>query len=533
MLDLFKKSSLIFYILLLSLFLRLINFSYPSFTSEEARISYRGFTLSHFGKDELGRIYPLVLNSLSDYQLPVTSYLSAISIFIFGKSEFAARIPFILIGILIVFLGYKIAKIINQNRFFSISNALIISSSPVLIFLSKVPNETIVLIFLIQLTFYLQLANRKVYWILISLILSLLVSKIAWLVMPPFVVFNQFRLSTILRKEIKVKRSIFYFLMTSCIVFYFLKIPQFPRSLMENNFPLFLNTSITPALNQMRGQGLESGWSPLLEKFIFNKIHYVTIAFLHWLSSFSLGIYFGQFDKLGLFNYTQLGAFAKILVIPFVFGFINLIRKDNKDRFILFYLVIFTYPAIFNYPNIDLKLLACLIPFISLIICYGVINLKKYFLILIALGIAIEVLTGISYINPDMKNTNHLRPEWIQDITLDIYRSSTLQKVAVSDDIIKDDIVPFIEWYQYKNSPTNLPNINYPYKFRQFELDNIKIIGSDVKIPVCKYKDYSQIFLSSRDIKRMNELHTKISKIYTDNLNTDSVFVVERTLCTP
>src|SRR3989344_5903755 len=109
MLENFKKPAyLIFSLLIFVFLLGIINFSFPAFTSDEARIAYRAFALSNYGKDELGRNWPLVFNSQIDYQLPATSYLAALGVFLFGINDFWVRIPFNILGLGIIFLTYKI-----------------------------------------------------------------------------------------------------------------------------------------------------------------------------------------------------------------------------------------------------------------------------------------------------------------------------------------------------------------------------------------------------------------------------------------
>ena len=69
-------------IIFLAFFIRVYNLPFPAFTADEARIAYRGYTLANLGKDEMGRTFPVIFNSLSDYQLPVTSYLAAFGEFL-------------------------------------------------------------------------------------------------------------------------------------------------------------------------------------------------------------------------------------------------------------------------------------------------------------------------------------------------------------------------------------------------------------------------------------------------------------------
>ncbi len=527
-----KSTYLILSLIILAFLLRIINFSFPSFTSDEARISYRAFTISHFGKDELGRNWPFIFNSLADYQLPVTSYTTAAGIFLFGKGDFGARIIFILFGVGVVFLGYKIGKVLSINKAFPLYMALVLAFSPVLIFLSKTPNDTILLLFLTELIFYLQIANKNRLLIILTLFFGLLVSKFAWFVMLPFLIFTLLFYQNNLSQKKKIKFIFVCIILTISMALLFIKIPQFQRSILENNLLFFSDTSIQPAVNRLRGQGVESGWPNYLEKLIFNKLHFPTISVLHWLSTLSPHFYFGQFDKNGVWGFSQMGAFAKVLIVPFTAGLIYLLKKGKKsEKLILAYLIILTFPALFSYPTYPYVLMTLTIPFLALIISYGLLQFKRIFIILFAVGVVVEVGLNLLYISPEIKNSNILRPNFSKEITKDIYNFSKSQKVAVSDNIVEQDIIPFIEWYELKGMPQVPLDVDYPYKFRQFALENIKIIGSDVTLSTCKYNDYPKVFLSKRDIERMRELNIKVDKVYKDSLNNDVVFTLERGLC--
>ncbi len=529
MLSALRNNKILLLILVMAFLIRIVNFSFPLFTSDEARIAFRGYSLSHFGKDELGRNLSLIFNSLTDYQLPVASYLAALGSFVFGKTDFAVRTPFIFIGIGIVFLSFKIGRLINPKKTFAYCYAGVMAFSPVLIFLSKIPNESILLIFFMQLIFYTQLKSRKIYLVVPLLIISLLISKTAWLILPPFLIFNLF-LNTQIDRKVRLKYSILFVFITLIIGFSFLKIPQFTRSLLENNFPYFLDTSTNPALNQLRGQGMDADWKPFLERILFNKSHYLTISLIHYLSNLSPGIYFGQFDSKGLFNYSQMGVIPKIAIIPFALGVVYLLsRKSGRLRLLLLYIPILIYPSLFNYPNYDSSLLVLIVPIIALIAAFGLVELKKGFIIMIFSLIILEVFPNVLYISPEIRNTNNLRPTYIKTLTGDIYNSSTKGKVVVSDNVINEDIVPFIEWYNFQTIPSSLPYINYPYKYRQFILDSIQIIGSDRKILACEKIDYPFAYLSDRDINKINKLTNKISKTYKDGK--DIAYVPERGLC--
>lgn len=514
-----KKNFLLLLLLIAAAFIiRAINLSFPAFTSDEARIAYRGYTLATTGTDELGRKLPVVFNSLTDYQLPAVSYFTAGGQLIFGKSEFGARMPFLVLGTVLAFLIYQISKNFDQSFFFRLTTAFIVVFSPVLIFLSKVPNETILLTFIFALLFYLLLNKRNLVFIIITMILSVLTSKNAWLILFPFTLFTVI----FYQRSLERKKKFVMIGLSALIVFsaftLFLSIPQSKRSLMENNFSIFSDITIKNGIDKLRGQGMESAWPPLVDRLLFNKSHFLITGSLHWLSHLNPAIYFGQFDNSGRLNYSYLGAWPKVLIIPFFTGLFFLIKAgDRKKKLLTVYFLILTYPSIFIYPNLSLELIALTLPFMALVLTFGFVELKKKITIIILILAIMELGINIFNLTPDYKNTNTLRPTWIGQLTDNAFEKSKVNKVAISDDIVAD-IVPYIEWYSPFNPKAGFLQVDSPYKFRQYSLANIKIIGSDESFNTCGKNERVKIFVSIRDLNKIRrQFDIKIIDSYAED----------------
>lgn len=519
-----KSSSLLFLLLFFAFIVRLLPIDFPKFTAEEARIAYRGYSLVTTSKDELGRSHPLLFNSLDDYQPPAVSYITAAGVKVFGKSDFGVRIPFILIGTAVILLIYKIAKYFSPNPSFWLISSFVVALSPPLIFLSKTPNEIIVLTFIFTLLFYLLINNKKLLFTIITIIAAVFISKLAWFILLPFVFFTLH----IFQKKLDIQRRLLLIGATALIIIVvvslFLSVPQAKRSLLENNFSLFNDVTIKNGIDKLRGQGIESGWPALLDRLLFNKTHFLFTGFLHWLSNLNPAIYFGRFDETGLTSLSFIGAFPKILLIPAILGIFS--------TSVFLYLPLLTFPSLFIYPKLSLELITLTVPFLALVIAFGFMSFNKRVTGIILFLMVFEMIINIYNFSAEYKNTDDARPAWIKAVSIAVFNSSNEYPTAISDNVVSD-VVPFINWYttiDLKNYPSN---VRWPYKFRQYSLENIKIIGSDDKFRTCGKDEHRTVFVSKRDLSRIQDVfEVKASKSYQDSLGEDKAYFLSNNLCT-
>lgn len=527
----------IFLIVIVAFIIRIANINFPFFTSDEARLAWRGYVLATSGQDELGRSFPLIFNSLEDYQLPATSYITALGILLFGKSDFGARIPFIFISVLIVVLIYKISTIFSIKKEFGLYGALLIAFSPPFIFLSKIPNEVIVLIFALLLIFYL-LTRQRINFLQLGLTMAfaLTISKLAWWILIPFSVFTYVFFQTDLYKKTLIKIMVIAVFLTLIAVTLFLRIPQSSRSLLENDFSIFKESGITVVIDRLRGEGLVSSWPPVLERLLFNKLQIATVGFLHWLTNLQLGVLFGQFDADGTTGFTGMGAFSKIAIIPFILGIVVSIRKgDRKFKALILYFLILTFPIIFMYPRNQPNIIVTTLPYLTIIAVLGLVNLNRFLKYLILFLMVFEVSINIFFLSPEIKKVSQFRPGWIKQIVEEGYHLSKETKVAVSDNLVLD-IAPFWGWLSPLPPSNDIKNIQFPYKVRQTQLANLRIIGSDDTFYNCGLDQPTYIFASKRDLKEikrwLNIDTTKtVKKVYKDNLEQEVVYFLKPTIC--
>ena len=517
-------------LIFLAVLLRIFNFSFPAFTTDEVRIAFRGYEISRNGVDELGRKFPYLFNSLDDYQLPLVSYISALGAGIFGKSELGVRMPFIIMGLILVLLTYKVATQLSREKTFHFLSAFIVATSPGLIFVSKIPNESIVLTTLFLLLFYLLNKDRRnLLLILLTIILLIFTSKFSWFILTSFVVYTLFIYKKILDTKVGLKISLISLVFTILAFALFLRVPQGVRSLSENNLSLFSDISIKNGIDKIRGQGIQSGWPSILERILINKAHFFPIGILHWLSNIQLAVLFGQFSKDGNLGFIGMGAFPKVTIIPFLMGLIFLIR-DRKSKLLL-YPVIITLPSALIYPQLSPQIVILTLPFVAYVIAFGLLQINKILRSLIILFMIIELLINFFFLSPQIKLTDELRPYWIIPIVHDAFKLSNTDQVLVSDDFAQDP-ASFIEWYAPINSQAFPLKIPYPYKVRQTNLGNIKSIGFSDSFKPCDSGEKSKLFLSKRDFDRAKKfISDNVARTYLNSKGLAVVYFMEDRGC--
>ena len=96
----------------------------PGLYFDEASIGVNAYSILTKGVDEHGNKFPLVFKAFGDYKLPVYVYLTSISMFFFGKNEFAVRLPAAFGGTLTVLILYFLIQDLSKldNKFLSLSN---------------------------------------------------------------------------------------------------------------------------------------------------------------------------------------------------------------------------------------------------------------------------------------------------------------------------------------------------------------------------------------------------------------------------
>jgi len=193
-----KKATffLLFSIVIIASVLRLYKLGSipPSISWDEAAVGYNAYTIAHWGRDEWGRVFPLIFKSFEDYKNPVHVYATVPFVGLFGLSELTTRLSAALFGIGNVILIYFLATVLFNSSFVGIIASFVLAISPYNIQFSRFNHELnfAVFFFSLGLLFFLKAIKGNSKLLIASFFcfgIDLLTYQSAKVVTPPLVLF--------------------------------------------------------------------------------------------------------------------------------------------------------------------------------------------------------------------------------------------------------------------------------------------------------------------------------------------------------
>ncbi len=107
-----KKLLVLVFIVLLGFVLRIYKLDTRpvGFTWDEAALGYNAYSLLKTGRDEYGKVIPVVFKSFGDFKPGLYVYLTVPVIKLFGLNEFSTRLPSAIFGTLLILVVYLLTK---------------------------------------------------------------------------------------------------------------------------------------------------------------------------------------------------------------------------------------------------------------------------------------------------------------------------------------------------------------------------------------------------------------------------------------
>ncbi len=156
--SLLQGRSLLLFIILFAIILRFYDLGNTpeGIHADEEAWGYHDYSILKTGKDEYGKMFPVVLKSFGEYKGALYSYLTIPSIKVFGLTPFAVRLPSAIFSIFTIIILYFFTKRLLNNRKVALITAFIFTISPWDIFLGRIAGEhDLALFFIILFSFSL------------------------------------------------------------------------------------------------------------------------------------------------------------------------------------------------------------------------------------------------------------------------------------------------------------------------------------------------------------------------------------------
>ena len=231
-------------VIFLGAFLRLFKLtsSPPSISWDEAAVGYNAWTVSNYGRDEWGKIFPLYFKSFEDDKRPVHIYITSAFIKLFGLSNLTIRLPSAIFGLFSILALYLLTKEIFKSSAIALTAAFLLSISPYNIHFSRFNHEFNFCLFFYELglLFFFKGVNSNLKFLLLSFLffgIDLFTYQAALIVVP----LTLCLMVALYRKKILENRKILFksFLI---LFFFFLTIGLNPPLLglsrvNQTNFP--------------------------------------------------------------------------------------------------------------------------------------------------------------------------------------------------------------------------------------------------------------------------------------------------------
>lgn len=373
-----KKNWKIILILVFALALRTFKLgSNPvSLDWDEASLGYNAFSILETGRDEYGKLFPLIFKSFGDYKPGLYVYLTVPFIFLFGLTEFAVRVTSALAGVITVFAIFKLVSLFFKNKNLGLLSALVLCANPWHIHFSRGAWEANVALLFIVLGIYFfikGLAKKKLVLAAVFFGLSFLTYQGAKMMVPlillGLLVFYFEKIKTLKKKDLFLPLILFALISMPIFLSLFSKSASRLKvmSVASHRRPIEITEEI---LRQVGGN-----------KIAFGIYENEGIAILRG----ALGRYFNHFSGKFLFfegdwsNQRHSAGYIGVLyyfdLIFLLLGIMSLFKATGRQKYFLcFWLLISPLPAALSRDAIQgIRSLNMVIP-LTVIVSFGIYN---------------------------------------------------------------------------------------------------------------------------------------------------------------
>lgn len=371
------KKNLLF-VFILALALRLIKLdSIPvGFHADEARAGYNAYSILKTGKDDRGNSLALYYNTFGDFRPTGIIYSTIPSIALFGKTEFATRLPSALFGAMTVYPLFYLTLLLTKKRQQAQIASLLMAISPWHISVSRSTSEVVISMFLTLIGLILLIksgSKKKSKFILLSILflsLSYFFYHSVRILTPLFVlsiIFFEFR------KKI-TKGPIIILLFTSLLTLFFVSQKEGRKRF--NQVSIIKDLDVAYELSRMPFE--EGEGKVFIARFFHNKaITYSRRFIKEYAKYISADFLISDAAKPARYITPGIGVLTYIEALLLIVGLISMIKK-GKGLLSLILVGVAILPAALtteDAPNLHRAMF--MLPFLITIESYALSSVNK------------------------------------------------------------------------------------------------------------------------------------------------------------
>lgn len=376
----------------------------PSLNWDEISHGYNAFSILKTGSDEWGQIMPIAnFRAYGDYPLPLNLYFTMPFILLFGLTDFAIRLPHVVMGSLMVISTFFVAWGLTKNKFVSFLSAILVAISPWTLFTSRfvLQSNLSVLLLTTSLACFLNREYSKKLVTISFLLLGLsLFAYNTTRIISPLILVTIWLL---------YKEKLWSLKNRVILAVFFIPVSLILMGSNSRARSSVVSIIDSGAIARIENQRNTSNLPPLLNKLVNNRpVYFLNQFSKNYIGYFSPTFLFFKGGTQYQFSLPDFGLLYQTN-LPFLYlGLFILIResfrKQKNYQMILAILLIAPIPAAMTNEKFAVLRSSAMLPIpmilssIGLYYIYDLLN-RKYKIILMSLYILITLILMTAYLN--------------------------------------------------------------------------------------------------------------------------------------
>lgn len=475
----------VFVILLTAIFLRLVNLNSvpPGIANDELNIAINAESLLKTGVNIPGVVTGIFGKTSGDLSMgihsEISSYLIIPFIALFGFNFISVKIPFVLVSLGIVIIGYFLTKrLLNQK--IAIITMAILAVNPWLIFFGRSAYESILssFFYLLSILLIINLTGWKKIYALLPLIAGFLCYFSAKTLFIPISLVASYASITLNKTRDLKPLAILNTLVLAFVGVYLLILPQTPAGARINELKSSESSQI---VNTKRTASLESKLALVFENKIIENIRVRVYASLGEFNPNYL-FFNGQPESIPSLSIPD-HAFMYLIDFPLILlGIIFMANKFRKQLVVLLgFITVTLIPNFLNLQGTTYSIrTVILFPILGIITATGIYSLKNNLLRKVTILLYLIFVLNFCYIYFNRLPVEKSEGWFFSQRVLSRYISGVMTKNPEKNIYLLTE-EPKLTFYRYLfysgkyTDPKEIVLLNNKIAKEDYEIDNLKI----------------------------------------------------------